>query len=57
MSVFFVLVVRLLVLPTGGIVRNMYVPLFPYECLDGVLIGVAWSSGIDASLSMDGRFS
>jgi hypothetical protein len=57
MSVFSVLVVRLLVLRIGGIVRNMYVPLFPYEWLDGVLIGVAWSSSIDASLSMDGRFS
>jgi hypothetical protein len=56
-SVFCVLVVRLLVLPTGGIPRNMYAPPFR-PVLRGCrgLIRVAWAGGVDASLSMDGGF-
>ena len=58
MNVSFVHVVPLLVLLTGGIARNMYLPLFPpAPCYFGKWwLIVAGTGRVDASLSMDGGF-
>jgi hypothetical protein len=55
-NVSFALAVLLLVLPTGGIARNTYFPFFPFYIALRTVLMIAWSGGVDASLSMDGGF-
>jgi hypothetical protein len=54
MNVYSALVALLLVLPTGGTARNMYVSLIIHDSVIWMVLMVAWTRGSDAGLSMDG---